>query len=183
MWDSENPHAIVQSRHQYRFSINVWAGIVGNHLIGPHILTRTLNGNIYTEFLEIVLPDLLENVPLATRKFMWFMHDGAPPHYSLTARKVLDNNYRRRWIGRSGPIAWPPRSPDLNMCDFFLWGHLKSLVYSTPINSEDDLLERIVSSCERIRNTPGIFQHVRDSMKKRVVACIDVSGGHFEHLL
>ena len=24
---------------------------------------------------------------------------------------------------------WPPRSPDLNPCDYFLWGYLKSVVY------------------------------------------------------
>jgi hypothetical protein len=25
---------------------------------------------------------------------------------------------------------WPPRSPDLNPCDFYLWGKLKSVVYA-----------------------------------------------------
>ncbi|GBM92383.1 hypothetical protein AVEN_213222-1 [Araneus ventricosus] len=24
---------------------------------------------------------------------------------------------------------WPPYSPDLNPCDFFLWGHMKDLEY------------------------------------------------------
>ena len=28
-----------------------------------------------------------------------------------------------------GDIGWPARSPDLNPCDYFLWGHLKSKVY------------------------------------------------------
>ncbi|KAJ8962740.1 hypothetical protein NQ318_001138, partial [Aromia moschata] len=36
-----------------------------------------------------------------------------------------------RWIGRGNdaPISWPPRSPDLNPCDFFIWGDLKQKVY------------------------------------------------------
>jgi len=34
-----------------------------------------------------------------------------------------------RWIGRGGPIPWPPRSPDLNSLDFFFWGYLKETVY------------------------------------------------------
>jgi hypothetical protein len=34
----ENPHVFFEASHQHRFSLNVWAGIVGNHLIGPHIL-------------------------------------------------------------------------------------------------------------------------------------------------
>ncbi|GBL73687.1 hypothetical protein AVEN_230681-1 [Araneus ventricosus] len=37
--------------------------------------------------------------------------------------------YPGRWIGRGGPVLWPPRSPDLTSLDFFLWGHLKELVY------------------------------------------------------
>lgn len=37
-WSDENPHAIIESRHQERFSINVWAGIIGDRLIGPFIL-------------------------------------------------------------------------------------------------------------------------------------------------
>ncbi|GBN65801.1 hypothetical protein AVEN_85675-1, partial [Araneus ventricosus] len=28
---------------------------------------------------------------------------------------------------------WPSRSPDLNPCDFWLWGYLKDVVFSTPI--------------------------------------------------
>jgi hypothetical protein len=26
--------------------------------------------------------------------------------------------------------VWSPRSPDLNPCDFYLWGKLKSVVYA-----------------------------------------------------
>jgi hypothetical protein len=29
-WAEENPHAVVYSRHQQQFSINVWAGIIGD---------------------------------------------------------------------------------------------------------------------------------------------------------
>jgi len=34
-WSEENPHAIMETHHQEQFSVNVWAGIVGNYLIGP----------------------------------------------------------------------------------------------------------------------------------------------------
>ncbi|GFV88973.1 hypothetical protein TNCV_4911751 [Trichonephila clavipes] len=37
-----------------------------------------------------------------------------------------------------GPVAWPPRSPDLSPLDFFLWGAMKGLVYDTPVVSEMD---------------------------------------------
>ncbi|KAL4118985.1 hypothetical protein QTP88_011863 [Uroleucon formosanum] len=28
---------------------------------------------------------------------------------------------------------WPPRSPDLTVCDFFLWGYVKEKVYAPPL--------------------------------------------------
>jgi len=114
---------------------------------------------------------------------MWFMHDGAPAHFSVQAREYLDLNYNNRWIGRGGFQSWPPRSPDLNSLDFFFWGHLKTLVYQTPVNNMEELRNRITISCEIITNTPGIFQRVRSNMRKRAEACILAGGGHFQHLI
>ncbi|KAG8249663.1 hypothetical protein J6590_015160 [Homalodisca vitripennis] len=50
-----------------------------------------------------------------------------------------DQTYGKRWIGRGEPVSWPPRSPDLNPISFFLWGHLKALIYERPVNTKDDL--------------------------------------------
>ena len=33
-------------------------------------------------------------------------------------------------ISPFGDLPWPPRSLDLSMCDFYLWGFLKSRVYA-----------------------------------------------------
>lgn len=183
LWHEENPHAIIQSRHQHQFSINVWAGIIGDFLIGPFVLPGRLNGQNYRNFLENDLPNMLEDVPLNFRARIWFMHDGAPAHFSLIAREFLNEAYPGRWIGRAGPIAWPARSPDLNPLDFFVWGHLKSMVYSTPVQDIEDLRQRVENGCQIIRNTPGIFERVRQSMTRRAQQCIAVHGGHFEHLL
>lgn len=183
VWADENPHATFHARHQARFQINVWAGIVGDVLIGPYVLPLRLTGDVYRHFLVDILPELLENVPLDIRTNMWYMHDGAPAHFARPVRAVLDNTYPNKWIGRSGPVAWPPRSPDLNPLDFYLWGHLKALVYAVPINNAEMLRERIFAACESIRNRPGIFERVRQSMTRRVYACIESGGGHFEHLL
>jgi hypothetical protein len=57
---------------------------------------------------------------------------------------VLSNTYHNRWIGRGGPTAWPPRSPDLNPLDFYLWGHLNFLVYAAPVDNEERLHYDIV---------------------------------------
>ena len=85
------------------------------------------------------------------------MHDGAPAHFSLSARRYLNQKFGLRWIGRGGPIAWPPRSPDLNPLDFYLWGHLKYLVYSTPLDDVRTLHARIVAAYQTVRTTPSFF--------------------------
>jgi hypothetical protein len=90
----------------------VWAGIVGDCLAGPHVSPHRLTGNHCGGFLLHELPKLLEDVPLAVRARMWYMHDGAPAHFSRAVRDVLNNTYHDRWIRRGGPTARPPRSPD-----------------------------------------------------------------------
>ena len=112
-----------------------------------------------------------------------FITDGAPPQFSVDFRWLLNNRFHDRWIGRGGPIPWSPRSPDLNPLDFYLWGHLKALVYQTPIQDVQSLGAHIMAGCETIRNTPGIFQRIRDSIRWQVDACINADGEHFEHLL
>jgi hypothetical protein len=90
--------------------------------------------------------------------------------------------YHDRWTGR-GPTASPPRSPDVNPLDFYLWGHLKTLVYAVPVDNEEALHHRILDACRTICNYPGIFERMRRSMMRCIEACIESHGGHFEHLL
>jgi hypothetical protein len=96
--------------------------------VGPYLLPDRLTAQRYRDFLETVLPGLLEDVPLAVRQSLWFQHDGAPAHCGEDVRQWLNATYPGRRIGHGGPIAWPPRSPDLTRMDFFLWGHLKEQV-------------------------------------------------------
>ena len=121
VWADENSHAPHVHGFQQRFSVNVWAGILDGHVIGPYQLPSRLTGPIYLIFLQQVLGVLLDAVPLNVRQDMWFQHDGAPPHFSLHVRELMDRRFEQRWIGRGGPIACPPGSPDLTPLDFFLW--------------------------------------------------------------
>ncbi|GBM61582.1 hypothetical protein AVEN_226861-1 [Araneus ventricosus] len=37
-----------------------------------------------------VLPELLQDVPIAIRNRMWFRHDGAPTYFSIDVRNYLN---------------------------------------------------------------------------------------------
>jgi hypothetical protein len=143
LWKRDNPHAIRERGYQVRFSVSVWAGIVGVTVVGPYLLPDRLTAQRYHGFLETVLPGLLEDVPLAVRQRLWFQHDRAPAHYGENARQWLNATYPGRWIGLGGPIAWPPQSPDLTPMDFFLWGHLMEQVYAVPPKIIEDLVARL----------------------------------------
>ncbi|XP_026828181.1 uncharacterized protein LOC113562592 [Ooceraea biroi] len=179
----ENPHALIQTNHQHRFSLNILMGIIGDHLIGPVILPNRLSGAAYLNFLVNTLPQYLDDMPLAERLSMWYMHDGAPPHFVRNVREHLNTVFGQRWIGCGGPVAWSPRSPDFNPLDFFLWGYLKTKVYSSPINDLEELRNRIHNACEIIRQRHRIFERVRESVRRRCQACMEMEGGHVEHLL
>ncbi|GFT32354.1 transposase-like protein [Trichonephila clavipes] len=184
-WAAANPHVTRTRAAQDRLLVNVWAGILGDHLIGPYILPDRLTGSRYLIFLEQVLPELLDSAHFtaATRTSMWFQQDGAPAHFSISVRNHLDATCGERWIGHGGPVHGPPRSPDHSCLDYFFWGQMKSLVYETPVNSAEELEERISAAAGEIRNTPEILSNVRRSMMRRCEACITCGGRQFEHLL
>ena len=81
----------------------------------------------------------------------------AAAHFGRQVPEYLTRTYNDRWIGQGGPITWPTRSLDLTPIDFFLWGHIKALIYMSPVGSEEDLIAHIVEAAASIRQQPGIF--------------------------
>lgn len=164
------------------FSVNVWCGIIGNSLIGPHFFQGTLTGAKYLEFLRNVLPGLMEDVPLNIRRNLIFQQDGAPAHNSLIVRQHLDGVYPGRHMSTHGPIKWPARSPDLSSLDFYLWGFLKQTVYRERSHTVEELQQKIRVACNLIM--PETLALVTSNeFLKRLTACSEAAGKHFEQLL
>ncbi|KAJ4443930.1 hypothetical protein ANN_05719 [Periplaneta americana] len=84
---------------------------------------------------------------------------------------------------RENPEKISTRSPDLTCLDFFLWGHMKQLVYETVVETEEDLVARITIAADAIANMPGIFERTRQSMIRRCTARIQANGREFEQFL
>ncbi|XP_066157759.1 uncharacterized protein [Euwallacea fornicatus] len=184
-WSEENPRETVVTQSQNKFKINFWVGILGTKILGPVELPQNLNGGHYLNFLTHQLPEVLEHIDLQTRRKMWLMHDGAPAHYSRNVRTHLNNTFPTKWIGRGydAPQKWPPRSPDLNPLDFFLWGNVKEKVYSRPIPNENFLRQRIEDVFADIKQNERSIEKVQFNFLKRVRACIRSGGKHFEQFV
>jgi hypothetical protein len=81
----------------------------------------------------------------------------APPHLCHHVRNHLNRQMAGRWIGKSGPNAWPPRSPDLTPLDFFLWYYMKNIVVTV---------------------TPNILQATWNEVEYRLDICRATEGAH-----
>jgi inhibitor of nuclear factor kappa-B kinase subunit alpha len=108
----------------------------------------------------------------------YFMQDGATAHTTTYSINVLNEVFENRVISRG---LWPARSPDLNPCDFYLWGNLKDKVCS---NNPRTLVELKQSTRETISSIEvSELKLVSNNIFKRLEACLRAEGRHFEHLL
>ena len=186
-WSTENPHWMRETHTQRPQKVNVWAGIIGDQVIGPIYLPANLNGTIYLNFLqEEVMPALTALFPHQAEADLhddriWFQQDGAPPHYAQNVRHYLSEVFPNRWIGRRGTIEWAPRSPDLNPLDYFLWGHLKTKVYVTRPENLDELMQRLTYEIRQI--TPDMIRNVKNEFYFRLGFCQEKNGQHFQQYL
>ena len=110
-----------------------------------------------------------------------FMQDGAPPHIYRPVKQLLTNFFGPRIISRHFPDQWPPRSPDMNPLDYWLWGYLKSKVFLQAPRTTEELKEAIRKEISKINanQLTNAVQHFKD----RVSAVVENKGGHFEHLM
>ncbi|KAJ8962486.1 hypothetical protein NQ318_000874 [Aromia moschata] len=51
--------------------------------------------------------------------------------------------YQDNLNANNGPHLWPPRSPDLSVLDFFIWGTIKIKVYNTALTTREDCMRRV----------------------------------------
>ena len=61
------------------------------------------------------------------------------------------------------------RSLDLTCLNFFLWWHMKQLVYETIVETEEDHVARITIAAGNIADMPGIFERTYDQWSDDVL--------------
>lgn len=176
-WDTTNPHETYEMQLNQP-GLTVWAGISSSGVIGPEFFEGTVNCDNYLELLQDTV------VPALSRRHdfhnLYFMHDGAPPHYATKVRRHLDVTFPGKWIGRRGPIEYPARSPDLTPMDFSVWGIVKNSVYSKKPRTLAHM-EQFIREAFQDFNAELCTKICR-SVLSRSHECVSNEGKQFEHL-
>ena len=128
----------------------------------------TVNGERYRAMLEDYLWPELDELDIND---IWLQQD--------TARVTIDllkGKFGEHVISRNGLVEWPPRLCDLTPLNFFLWGHIKSLVYVNKPATLDDLKDNIQ---REIANVPvAMCARVVENWVQRIDRCKRAHGGH-----
>jgi hypothetical protein len=132
-WASENPCVIHEKMH-HAPRITVWIIISSHGLLWPILFEETVKSEHYLSMLRntFVANLLATGLPLQT---LWFMQDGTRPHTASVVLDFLHDTCNLRVMSNQFPDRfaygqnWPPNSPDLNPCDYFLWGLLKEIIF------------------------------------------------------
>jgi hypothetical protein len=72
-------------------------------------------------------------------------------------------------------------SPDLNPCDFHLWGKLKSVVYTNNPHDLEALKQNIREAVYSIQQCE--LEQVFQNLLKGIQTCLTAESRHFEHIL
>ena len=164
--------------------IMVWVGLTRRGaVLGPYFVERNLDTR---EYIRIVRYNVIQrDFPAHNidRNSMWWQQDGAPCHTSNATMRYLRGQFPGRLMSKQGDWPWPPRSPDLTVCDFFLWGYLKHQIWNVPHEEQPrnlrELREAIVRACHNLE--PMMIQNSFDCMLTRARNCILVGGNAFSN--
>ena len=127
-WASENPREIHQ-RPLHSPKVTVWWGLGKCGIFGPFFFeegkeTATVTSDRYIRMFENCFLSELRRRGINTAS-MRFQQDEATAHTARASMTAVRAVFPNHVISRFGDLLWPPRSPDLSMCDFYLWEFLK----------------------------------------------------------
>ncbi|GFW16903.1 transposable element tc3 transposase [Trichonephila clavipes] len=128
---------------------------------------------------EQLIPALQERRCLETTVLM---HDEATSHIIKSANKLLYDTFGvDRVISIGFAHAWPPLSPELNSCEFYLWGHLKDMVYRERHAYVAELKPSLTRHVRRV--TTKILNAVVGHAVLRFQHVVASSGSHIENMM
>ncbi|KAJ8936931.1 hypothetical protein NQ318_007055 [Aromia moschata] len=99
-YSRENKHLSIPQRTQYPQKVNVWAGILGNSIIGPFFIDGNLNAEKYLNLLRDQIIPTLQRLNINLEE-IWYQQDGCPAHNAIAVLEMLENT-RQEFYNRLG---------------------------------------------------------------------------------
>lgn len=180
-WSKNNPRWVDSRKGISGKNLMVWLGVIDTNIVGPYIFEGRIKIVSYLNMLhEFVLPEF-RRLGKNSREII-YMHDGAPPNIAQPVRQFLTENFFG-WMGRGfgSVLEWPPRSPDFNPLDFFVWGYLTDLVYYIKPTNIHELEMKLEEAVDNI--TANMLINVQKNFIKRMQKCLEENGYLFGHLM
>ena len=163
-------------KSHYPSSVMISAGVskIGKtsiHFVAPGV---KINSAYYcNDVLSQLLPEMED---MSNGDYI-FMQDGARSHTSKVTLAYLDEHCYELLK----PDFWPPNSPDLNPCDYAIWGTMEANIWKrrrNKITTLEELKERIVEVWDALPQE--FINRSIDSFRKRVNMVVQKNGGHIE---
>lgn len=185
-WAESNPQ-IIQEIPLHSPKLTVWCAISQFGVLGPYFfeedgVTVTVNSERYVvmlqNYLQPRMEEIIENEGLGV---VWFQQDGATAHTARISLNILRNMFPGRLVSLRGDLGWPARSPDLSICDFFLWGHLKERVFKSRPNTLPQLRERIIEEVNAIPR--DMCERAVRNFRERLQQCVAANGRHLADII
>ena len=117
---------------------------------------------------------------------MVLLKDGAPAHHANNTLSFLRGKFGNRLIAlgtRDNPVdvPWPPHSPELNPCDYWLWAYVEMRVKKRTPNNRDELISLVDEELDNLSR--NMVRNAVANIRRRCDLCIEENGGHFQHLM
>ena len=185
-WAANNPK-IIHERPLHSPKVTVWCAVSQFGVVGPYFfeeeeVTVTVNSTRYVSmlrnFLQPKLDEIVEEHGLGD---LWFQQDGATAHTARISLDVLREMFPGRLVSLRGDVGWPARSPDLSICDYFLWGYLKDKVFRSRPHTLAELKERITDEVNAIPR--DMCARAARNFWDRLQQCIDANGRHLQDII
>ena len=139
-------------------------------LLGPYIFDGNVNGynclQLMNNFTFLQLQEHVNNQFDGIFRRLWWFQDGAPAHCLKAVRHMFHEMFANLFVALYHEVEWPPRSSDMTLCDFFLWGYSKSQFFVTSPRDMQDLRNRIQVEVKIPRQNPSVIRSAVRIMEK-----------------
>jgi inhibitor of nuclear factor kappa-B kinase subunit alpha len=174
-----DPTKLYVGRSQKPMGVMVFAAISGNGVCSLKFIDPGCKVNQHY-YREAILEQTV--LPWAQRTFHnqnWiFQQDGATSHTAKTTQAFC----RQHFCDFLAKDEWPAASPDLNPCDFFLWGWLQQLVNCKPHSTISHLRHSIEVAWAQL-DQKVVESACVVEFQRRLNLLIRQKGGPIDHLL